>query len=275
MIIMNKIALKIAYDGEKFHGSQTQPKVHTVEDEIKKGLDKIKTSFKNIKAASRTDKGVSAIGNVISLKTEFNPEKIQRALNSQTKNTWIIGTKKVPKQFNPRKQAKTKHYRYYLPNPKEKYCIKKVKEASNIFEGQQNFKNFSKSKKNNYNTTREIKKIKVKEKEIGGHKLIVLDFYGKSFLWQMIRRIVTGIRKYSKDRLTRQDLIKRLKVKKNKGIEPSSPQNLILIKIKFEKLKFKHKKAPNKIIKEKLQKKLFKNLIRLQQAEDIVNELPE
>ena len=275
MIIMNKIALKIAYDGEKFHGSQTQPNVHTVEDEIKKGLDKIKASYKNIKAASRTDKGVSAIGNVISLKTGFNPEKIQRALNSQTKNAWIIGAKKVSKKFNPRKQAKTKHYRYYLPNPNGKYRIKRLKEASKIFEGCHNFKNFSKSKKSNYNTNREIKKIKVKEKEPRDHRLIILDFYGKSFLWQMIRRLVTGIKKYSEDKLTHQNLIKRLKVKKNKGIEPSPPHNLILIKIKFEKLKFKHKKEPNRMIKEKLQKKLFKNLIRLQQAEDIVNELPK
>ncbi len=58
--------LKFAYDGTKFYGYQRQPDKPTVEGEIisvlrDSGLDA------TIKSASRTDRGVSALGNVIYL----------------------------------------------------------------------------------------------------------------------------------------------------------------------------------------------------------------
>ena len=57
-----------------------QPKLRTVEGEIIKALtnSKIITDEKNaeLKVASRTDKVVSAVGNVVTLNTDFRKEEI-------------------------------------------------------------------------------------------------------------------------------------------------------------------------------------------------------
>ena len=64
-----RVALKIAYDGGAFFGHQRQPDRRTVEGEclaaLRAGkiLQNPRESF--FRSASRTDRGVSAVGNVI------------------------------------------------------------------------------------------------------------------------------------------------------------------------------------------------------------------
>src|SRR5438552_18995490 len=64
-----RIALKIAYDGRSFYGHQRQPDRRTVEGECIAALRSArlirdpKEDF--FRSASRTDRGVSEIGNVI------------------------------------------------------------------------------------------------------------------------------------------------------------------------------------------------------------------
>ena len=74
---MRKVALKVAYIGTDFHGFQRQPDFKTVEGEL---IDALKNAnlIDNPKdsgyaIAGRTDRGVHALGNVISFRT---PEEV-------------------------------------------------------------------------------------------------------------------------------------------------------------------------------------------------------
>ena len=58
------IAVKLAYDGRGFFGSQIQKDKVTVEGELR--------SFFNARILSRTDKGVSALGNVVFVEEDIN-----------------------------------------------------------------------------------------------------------------------------------------------------------------------------------------------------------
>ena len=74
------IAIKFAYDGRNFYGYARQPKLKTVEGELIKSLIK-KEIIENTKkscfrSASRTDKGVSAIGSVVSFETDHSKKYI-------------------------------------------------------------------------------------------------------------------------------------------------------------------------------------------------------
>ena len=273
MILMHRIALKFAYDGSKFHGSQRQPDVHTVEDEIINGLDKLNASYENISTVSRTDKGVHSLGNVICFDTDFNKEEILGALNSQIQNTWILGITEVPKNFNPRYQVKSKHYRYYLPNLNQEHKIKKLKQGAKLFQGKHDFQNFTKSKTNN--SIRKIDLIKVKEKSLGNLNFVTLDFFGKSFLWEMIRKIVTGIKNYSTRDLNYDELRMLLNGSVNRGIESSNPENLILMEIKFENLEFKHDPKVNNNIRNQFLQRKSENLVKLIKIKDMLNKFPE
>ena len=64
-----RLALKLAYDGRKFHGFARQPGLDTVEGTILATLKHqgyiTALSQAKLRVASRTDKGVSALGNVM------------------------------------------------------------------------------------------------------------------------------------------------------------------------------------------------------------------
>ncbi|MEM3512796.1 MAG: tRNA pseudouridine(38-40) synthase TruA, partial [Thermoplasmata archaeon] len=73
-----RIAVKFGYDGTLFHGYQRQKNAETVEGRILSFLvDKnLLSANPRFASASRTDAGVSALGNVVAFNTPENPEKI-------------------------------------------------------------------------------------------------------------------------------------------------------------------------------------------------------
>ena len=81
---MKNIKLIISYDGTDFHGWQFQPEMRTVAGELKAALEIILTESVLLKAASRTDSGVHAIGQTVHFKTENNIElsKLVKGVNS-------------------------------------------------------------------------------------------------------------------------------------------------------------------------------------------------
>lgn len=216
-----RIALKIGYDGRKFNGFAMQPNKRTIEGEILKRLIKSKIIVSREKAkfqyAARTDKGVSAFGNVIAFNCSGNAVKVLESLD----DIWLTGYAFVDENFNP-KRCVRKIYRYYLFN--EGYDIKKIKEAAKIFQGEHNFSNFAKL--NGRNPKRKIDKINVQ-----GTKIIKIDFIAKSFLWNQIRRIVAAIIKVGRSEADIEN-IKRLlecREKGNFGLAPA--KYLVLVDI--------------------------------------------
>ncbi len=208
--------LKIAYLGEKFHGFAKQPGLKTVEGDLLRALGKIGYNTK-IYPASRTDKGVSALCNVI--KIPIQKENICRMLTALLENIWVYGYSL--NEWNPRHC--TKHYIYFLPGAHKK---EKLKECCNVFSGIHNFSAFSRG--GYKNTVREINV----SFEVKGN-VTLLHFTGKSFLWEMIRRCVTGMSMYLSGTKTEHELAALLEGA-TKKIPPAPPENLLLADIAGE-----------------------------------------
>ena len=64
-----KIVLIIEYEGTNYHGSQLQANAPTIQGELEKALRKLTGERNRVKAASRTDAGVHAKGQVVSFST--------------------------------------------------------------------------------------------------------------------------------------------------------------------------------------------------------------
>jgi tRNA pseudouridine38-40 synthase len=187
-----RLALKIAYDGSKFHGYARQPSLRTVEGEIIKKLTKIGaingTRQSNFGSASRTDKGVSAIGNVVAFNTSHSIDGIISSLNKLS-DLWIWSFAVADEDFNPR-LAKMRWYRYYLL--RKSLDIEKMRNAAKFFIGEHNFTNFSKN--DGKNPVRKIDIFSIKEiKE--GRKFLIVDVMARNFLWNQVRRMVSAIEK--------------------------------------------------------------------------------
>ena len=127
-----RIAIKFAYDGRAFHGYARQPKLKTVEGDIVDSLFNngfIKDPKKSVfRSASRTDKGVSALGNVVAFNTDVSKKQIIKDLFNENPSIIFYGIKEVNQDFYPI-YAKLRQYRYYLTS--NNFDIDQQKEISN------------------------------------------------------------------------------------------------------------------------------------------------
>jgi tRNA pseudouridine38-40 synthase len=199
---MMRIALKFAYDGRNFYGYARQPKLRTIEGEIIHKL-KQKNYIKNPKgaifrSASRTDKGVSAFGNVCSFDTNKEIDNILENLNKNSNEIIFYGKKIVKPDFYPR-HAKLRIYRYYLK--KLDVDLDKIIEILDVFTGAHDFTNFAKIEKGK-NPVRTIENIEFSENK----DFLILDFYAQTFLWHQIRAIISVLDKTGKNKLEKEKI---------------------------------------------------------------------
>ena len=234
---MVKTAFKLAYIGTDFHGFQRQPNFPTVEGELFKAFKKAgimdDPEKLHYSIAGRTDRGVHALGNVISLKTDSKAtiNQINYYLPSSIQ---IIGKAEVPFGFKPR-YAEYRHYKYVFfkdPFGEKILNLKKMQKASKILEGTHNFRNFS--KRCERSPTRNVNELKVSQYKM----LIVIDVIGESFLWNMVRKIVQVIIKIGMGEMDEKELSLLLNPDIVASITPVPPDGLILMDVKYKDVEF-------------------------------------
>ena len=228
-----RIALKFAYDGRSFYGYARQPKLKTIEDEILKIFiknDLIKDANSSLfRSASRTDKGVSALGNVIAFNTNYFNEITLNELSRESEDIIFYGYKKVESDFYPR-HALMRHYRYYLET--DDMDIKEITKSIPIFTGEHNFSNFARVETLK-NPIRKIDKIDYLEKK----SYLIIDFYAQTFLWHQIRRIISALMKIGNQQIEKEKIIYALKnpnIIVDFGLASSKPLILKDVKYDFE-----------------------------------------
>jgi len=198
---MMRIAVKIAYIGDNFSGSQIQPGFKTVEGEILIDLEKIchqPPEEYGLRLASRTDKGVNATGNVAVFYTDFkDAPTLLRALNAVSKNIFYRSFAIVDDSFIPR-FANARTYRYIFP--KKKMDVTRAKDCAALFVGEHDFVKFCRY--DGKSTVVAIDSISVTEDE----GIVILDFRAKYYLWNMIRRISAAIYAVSTGRSALSDI---------------------------------------------------------------------
>jgi tRNA pseudouridine38-40 synthase len=184
-----KIALKLAYIGTKYSGFQTQPGRLTIEGTLIQALKKVgiikDRQRGHFSASGRTDKGVHALGAVVAFETDTPMLATARNVNSELpSDIWTWGRAHVPLSFDARRAAVGRSYRYVLYD--SGYDIHAMRDVSELLQGIHDFKNFTLEK--NGSTIREIKSVAVRV--LGS--FVIIDVAADSFLWNMVRRIVTG-----------------------------------------------------------------------------------
>jgi len=241
---LNNYKIEISYDGSLFHGFQKQLNVRTVQSEIEDSLKLITQNYE-LNYAGRTDAGVHARSQIISLKTIDNLEpsffnSLDSLLGDEIK---IKKFQKVKNSFHPRFNAKSRVYKYFLqPNDKGtpynrnyRYLVKtpleldKLKSIEKIFLGRKNFKNFSKLRKGQ-DPFREI----LKSEWSKANDYFVYTIEGSSFLHNMVRSIVGCQLALQESKITKKELKESLERPKEERFNFIAPAHgLYLWKIKY------------------------------------------
>lgn len=191
-----RIALKFAYDGTKFYGFQRQPEKVTVEGSLVNALLRVGAIRSSrdcgYRSSSRTDRGVSALGNVISFRTQFAGRDVCSAVNSEMEDVWAYSAVDVPETFNPR-HASQRWYRYYLAKSGQDLAL--MRDIASRFVGVHDFSGYA--RKDKRNPMRKIDSIEVSDAGM----FHAMDFRAESFLWNMVRRIVWMVNEGSSGRM--------------------------------------------------------------------------
>lgn len=181
-----RVALKIAYDGREFHGHQRQPTDRTVEGECLVALraariitDPVSAFFRS---ASRTDRGVSAIGNVVAFDARLPPRAVVGAFNDRARGVWAWAQAEVPDGFHPR-HARERWYRYHIF---EDLPVPALRRAGRLFVGSHEFGAFTSDPPTG--------PFAINRVDVSRHDGVVLvDVRARSFRRGMVRRIVAAM----------------------------------------------------------------------------------
>jgi len=112
-----RLILTLEYDGTPFNGWAAQPGLPTVEAALRQALGEMFSSVENLAVAGRTDSGVHALGQVVSVDVEGGPppERAANALNPRLPDEiTVTSAAETTQDFHARHSARSRSYRYSL-----------------------------------------------------------------------------------------------------------------------------------------------------------------
>ncbi len=204
----NNYKLIAAYDGSGFCGWQKCPHARSVEQTLQDSLEKKLQHPITLQAASRTDAGVHALGQVVNFFSphQLDPTQLCLSLNGLLPpDLRILGAQKMPPSFHPTLDNTGKEYRYKVQlgihqNPLLRnhawhvyypVNLSLVREAAQQFIGTHDFSALCNSKQHQHyeSTMRTICSITLHEME----NYLEIRVNGEDFLYKMVRNIVGTI----------------------------------------------------------------------------------
>jgi tRNA pseudouridine38-40 synthase len=191
---MNRILIKIAFDGLKFSGSAKQPNKRTVQGELEKHLSKLYDEEVKVIIGSRTDAGVHALEFPFTIDVNNNRElyQVKSYLQDHINDIRVNAMQEVPMEFNPKYDATSRRYAYkiYTGNDAKglhlknyhldyKHALDKtlIKTCFKVIKGTHDFASFTAKEKYD-NTTRTIKHLELKVNKKENYTSIIVEANG-------------------------------------------------------------------------------------------------
>ena len=244
---MRTIKLIIQYDGTDFSGWQVQPRKRTVQETLEQVLAKILNEKIHVVAASRTDAGVHALGQVAHFHTHnsISCRRLLAALNGLLPaDMAVLRVQQTSSSFHAIKNARRKTYRYLLWNSPvrapllanrvwhvwESLNVKAMKSGARHLFGVHDFSAFRGANSDTKTSVRKIEKISIRFSE----KILKIEITGNGFLKYMVRNIVGTLVEVGKGKRTPEDIKKILASKdRRKAGAPAPACGLYLVKIDY------------------------------------------
>jgi len=200
---IRKIKLTVQYDGSRYSGWQIQPGKRTIQGELVEALSNLVGVRTYVHGASRTDAGVSALGQVglFEIESPIPTENFADAINDRLPHEIVVtSAEEAPRGFDLLGGVKSKLYRYtiytgrYRPVLRLNQCwhISKkldtaaMNQAAQLLVGTKDFKSFASAADRRESSVRTIFRCDVTSED----KWIYVNVEGDGFLYNMVRNIV-------------------------------------------------------------------------------------
>jgi tRNA pseudouridine38-40 synthase len=200
---MMRIAMGIEYNGTSFKGWQKQSHDCSVQAALEQALSRLSNESIHITCAGRTDAGVHALCQVVHFDCQ----------NERLEHAWIFGTnrylpktirvlwmRKVTDQFDARRTAIQRHYRYIIYNHPiraslfkdfmgwcyRKLDINRMQAAVPYWIGEHDFSSFRSAHCQSATPMRKVHHISLHQMQ----DQIIIDMVANAFLHHMVRNMV-------------------------------------------------------------------------------------
>ncbi len=248
---VRRVALLVEYDGTAYGGSQYQKNAPTVQGTLERALSRLTSEPIRVAFAGRTDAGVHARGQVASFLTG----------SRHTAGTFVKGTNallpadvsvqaaaEVPADFNPRRQAVRRRYRYTLYLRAQRSALMRngvwhvgqgldqeaMREAAAALAGKHDFAAFAPpSEATRGSTQREVFTAAVTP----GHKagILFFDIEANAFLQRMVRRIMAALVEVGQGKRSQAEFRRLVEEAEPGAAEATAPaRGLCLMKVRYE-----------------------------------------
>ncbi len=201
------MVLIMEYDGTHYHGFQLQANQPTIQGETEKALWKLTGERTRVMAASRTDAGVHAKGQVVSFRTRspLPPQTFINGLNYYLpRDIAVKAAHRVDDSFNVRRGALSREYNYYILNSltrspiREGFSylvtghldIKAMNQACQALTGEHDFASFASSIGGEIRST--VRRVYHTEMKRNGD-LTIFNMVANSFLPHQVRNTVGAL----------------------------------------------------------------------------------
>ena len=203
-----RVRARVAYLGVDFHGFAENPGVTSVAGEINKAITLVAGEPVSVTCAGRTDKGVHAVGQVVSfdIPDHISLERLALSVNSQCgPSVLFTDLEIVDKNFDARFSAVSRTYSYRILNGRDldpflsdrawhisdELDVDSMQKASSYLIGEHDFSSFCKKPKlKSGDTVSLVRHVNSAEWNSISENDLFFEICASSFCHQMVRSIV-------------------------------------------------------------------------------------
>ena len=252
----SRVRITVAYRGSAFHGAADNPGVRTVIGDLREALSRVIGDEVEITLAGRTDAGVHATGQVITLDLPAGTdlENLVHRLNRMcAPDIALRDAEEVPSDFDARFSATWRRYRYTIRDsvtvdpltadrswhvPMDLDPAAMV-DAARALIGEHDFSSFCRrpDSEGPVSLVRRILDVSVTRPENpdGGRGDLVVEVTGTAFCHQMVRSIVGTLVDVGRGRLSPSDLPRILAARDRSAAgQVAPPHGLVLAEVGYD-----------------------------------------
>lgn len=246
---MRTLRLALEYDGTAYRGFGIQPAAPTIQGVLEAALAATLGHPARVVAGGRTDSGVHAVGQVVSLRTtaRLDTDAVRRATNARLPaDVRVRAVAEAPEEFDARRSALWRRYRYTLwrdaaPNIWwQRYCyhhggpldLGAMRRASRRLEGRHDFAAFATHQAQNapVSTVRRVIAARWRTDGAFWH----FDVAADAFLRHMVRSMVGTLLLVGRGDLAPRDVAAVLRERDRRRAGPTVPAaGLTLMEIAY------------------------------------------
>lgn len=246
------LRLTVQYDGSDFAGYQLQSRARTVQGVLHEAFQRLTGEDVRANAAGRTDTGVHALGQVVSVQTRtaLAPQVVGRALNALLPaDVAVSDTVDAPPGFHARYSALAREYRYVVYNGpttgplwrRYSYHVGDPLDATRMdaalspLVGRHDFGSFGRGMEDRISgvrgsTVRHMMRARCRRVRA----FLIFSFTANAFLRTMIRSLVGTVLLVGRGQLAPEALTAILAARDRGAAGPSAPPHgLVLVRVRY------------------------------------------